>query len=93
MLKDEQIEYLKLVEQELVHLWVAPGRQVLKYVFHSFESKDTNPEIDQKIAAQVKAMGLTRVNPSFSGFRNTPVELTERGKRILEDERESGLVD
>lgn len=89
MLDNAHVEYLELVEQGLVRLWMAPGRKVMKYVYNRFETKETNPEIDQRVAAQVKAMGLTRLTNSRGGFKSTMVELTDRGNKILDDERES----
>lgn len=82
ILDDRHINYLKLVKEGRVALWWAPGKKVSRYVTRM---QDTE-EIDQQVAAQMKALGMTHVVANKS-FMN--IALTERGENTLIEEDET----
>jgi hypothetical protein len=86
------IEFLQLVAKNEVRLWYAPGGKTINYV-HTVWG-ETHQSLDQKVAAQAKALGLTKVTHIAGDTRSTHarptvVVLSDRGARVLEDEEKA----
>lgn len=81
VLDDRHISYLRLVQRGAIQLWWAPRKLDSRYVNNDWSNG--RQEVDQIVAAQMKALGMTHVVNS-SGKQL--IELTERGHGVLADE-------
>lgn len=81
VLEDRHISYLTLVRQGVVKLWWNPIRSISRYV-----NVEKTSDIDQIVAAQMKALGATRI---IYKAGQQYVALTPRGESLLVDEDEA----
>lgn len=79
VLEDKHISYLELVSKGHVSLWWNLPRTLSKYVCPEVE-------VDQIVAAQMHALGATRI---VAKAGKQYVALTDRGETILLDEAEA----
>lgn len=86
VLEDKHIHYLKQVEENRVKLWWNPTKTLSRYVDSVWG--DDAQIIDQTVAAQMHTLGATHV-AAGGGMRTQPIELTDRGRKILLDEAEA----
>lgn len=84
VLDDRHIAYLRLVEAGVIHLWWAPKKIASRYV--NSDWSNGRKEVDQTVAAQMKALGLTHV---ASRDGKQVIALTERGVAVLIEEDEA----
>jgi len=84
ILEDKHISYLELVSRGHVVLWWNPPKTMSKYVCS--EWYEGRVDVDQIVAAQMHALGATRI-VAKSGKQF--VALTDRGETILLDEAEA----
>jgi hypothetical protein len=85
ILDDRHIAYLKKVEAGHIKLWWGHRKLFARYV-NNQPSEFGWHSVDQTVAAQMKALGLTRIVNSGGLFA---VRLTSRGEAQLEDEKEA----
>lgn len=83
ILGTDHINYLKRVALGQIKLWFSPDRKVQLYVSSDWKA---SREVNQIVAAQVKALGLTHVVYSNS---NMEIHLTPSGQQMLLDEDEA----
>jgi len=86
ILDDRHIAYLFLVEAGLIQLWWAPRKVHSRYV--NSDWSNGKQEVDQTVAAQMKALGMTHV-VTRAGTGKQILELTEKGRHTLDEEREA----
>jgi hypothetical protein len=86
VLDDTHIEYLKLVKAKKVGLWSAYRHGPSRYV--CLDWANGRVEVDQRVAAQMHALGMTHVI-SVRGKSRPVIELTAKGEATLSEEDES----
>jgi len=84
VIEDRHISYLREVEANRIRLWWAPKKTFSKYV--SRDWSEGRKAVDQTVAAQMKALGLTHVVNNGGIFN---IQLTAKGADILRDEEEA----
>lgn len=84
VLDDNHIGYLRLVASGVIRIWWNPTKTISRYV--NKEWFGGSREINQTVAAQMKALGMTHVVVKH-GF--CEVELTTKGEGVLLEEDEA----